>query len=945
MEANKLQSSVIITILILIILNIIIYIEFDPVLAATDDQNVFGTIYKSDGTPLGDDTVNNDITEFCIWIDHNTNWIRYPATGWEVTSGGWYSYTLPEFDKGVNWDHGDQYMIQVNGNGWGDLNLNCTSHGTGSTDVAGIPGEGVKEFTPEGTIYNILNWDDTSNLATPDNAQHWDIMSSNIDLAPANITINSILYPGPYLQPVIGPVIVDLNSTINISAKVANLGAPGIIKPHTLIMTDESDNSNVLNSEVIDSIGAYATAPATGITSTWQSPSVSGDYYVDVTVDHHDNLTETDESNNFVKIMFSVKSLDLMPWDVKVNGVGYTAPRNVSIGALVNISARAKNTGTLNIDDTFSLTVIDLDSDTSDSVDVQGLGPGDVSTERIEVEWTPDTPGTYIFNVTVDLPKNIIQEFNETNNIFIVKIFVEGPDLVPWEVKVNGIPYNSPRTVSLDSTVTFSGKAKNIGYLDVTEKFGLRLVEGKSDIVSELAIDQLGVDEVSPDTLDYEWIPDELGRHTFNVTVDLPKSNILEFNEDNNVVYVEIIVVGTLAVNIVKTVNKAKADPGDELTYEIFFNNTGDYTISLVKINDTLPEGLVYVEDNADQEPGFVSRSINGNILMYVFNNIQTGTNSFMITVRVNTSVKGGTELENWVNMDYQDEDGNLLTGLIGYARTVVMAPEFRIDKSVDKNSSGPNGILTYTMHFNNSGDTLAATLRVIDDLPEGLSYVDDTSLNISNYAYRDINGSRLEFVFTNVDVGEYNFTITVKINRNVTTNISIDNWVTVNYTDARGNELDGVRDNASAWIDAGGSIIILTWPTPETELETNYKPIISLLICAVLVAISLMVGFNRPLRLISREMTDLDLVKLDPETKREILVHDRIFTCLILALPIPLLEGIIGIVSYYTEFLMIPPWWGAGMAINLVIFIIGIVLNLLVIWKGQNGSFMEEDI
>ena len=98
MEANKLKSSIIIIILILIIFNIFTFIELDPVSAATDDQNLFGMIYKSDGTALSDDALNNDITEFCIWVDHNSNWIRYPATGWEITSGGWYSYTLTEFD-------------------------------------------------------------------------------------------------------------------------------------------------------------------------------------------------------------------------------------------------------------------------------------------------------------------------------------------------------------------------------------------------------------------------------------------------------------------------------------------------------------------------------------------------------------------------------------------------------------------------------------------------------------------------------------------------------------------------------------------------------------------------------------------------------------------------------------------------------------------------------
>jgi len=945
MDANKLRSSVIITIIILLILNLIIYIELDTVSAATDDQNLFGEIYKSDGSLLGDDNSNKDSTEYCIWVNHASTWIRYPANGWEITANGWYSYTLPEFDKGMNWDHGDEYMVQVNGNRWGELNYNCTSHGTGSTDLVGIPGEGSNEFTPESTTYNILNWDDTSNLATPDNAQHWDVMSSNIDLAPSNITINNILYPGPYQPAVVGPVIVDLNSTVNISAKVANLGAPGIIKPHTLMIIDEYDNNKVLASDVIDSIGAFASAPQTGVSAAWRSPSVSGDYYVNVTVDYHDNLTETDESNNFVKIIFSVKSLDLVPWQVEVNGLAYTGPRNVALGDSVHISAHAKNSGTLRIDDSFSLSLIDEMGDTLDSINVEGLNAGNVSTELVEIDWSSDTPGTYIFNVTVDLPENKIQEFNEVNNIFTIIIQVEGPDLVPWNVKINGIPYNSPRTVSLGSTVKFSGKAKNIGYLDVTEKFSLRLIKGKDDIISELGIEELGVGEVSTETLEHDWKPTELGRHRFNVTVDLPKNNIAEFNEKNNRFYIEIVVVGTLTIDIVKSVNKPKADPGDELTYEIFFNNTGDYTISIVKINDSLPEGVVYVEDTADQEAGFVSRSIIGNLLMYVFDNVQSGTNSFMVTVLINTSVKGGTELENWVNMDYRDEDGNLITGLIGYARTAVMAPEFRIVKSVDKNSSGPSGLLTYTLYFNNSGDTLSTTVRVTDILPEGLSYVDDTSLNISNYAYRVINGSKLEFTFTNVEVGEYNFTITVRINKNITTNNSVNNWVTLNYTDARGNELDGVRDNASVWIEPGGAIMILTWPTDDTELETNYKPVISLLICAVLVTISLLVGFNRPLKIISRGMTDLELVKLDQETRREMYIHDRIFTCLILALPIPILEGIIGIISYYTEFLMVPPWDGPGIIVNISILVIGIVFNLFVLYKGQQESLMEEDI
>jgi uncharacterized repeat protein (TIGR01451 family) len=561
------------------------------------------------------------------------------------------------------------------------------------------------------------------------------------------------------------------------------------------------------------------------------------------------------------------------------------------------------------------------------------------------MNWSSELPGMYIFNVTVDLPENKIQEFNETNNIFSILILVEGPDLVPWEVKVNGIPYNSPRTVSLGSTVTFSGKAKNIGFVDVTEKFSLRLIQGEDDIISEKAVEQLGVEEVSTEIIVHNWIPDELGRFTFNVTVDLPKNNILEFNENNNKFYIELIVVGSLTVDIAKTVNKNKATPGDELTYTIFFNNTGDYTIPLVKINDTIPEGVIYEDDNANIESGFISRQIKGNIVMFDFNSVSSGSHSFTISARINSSVKGGTEIENWVSLDYQDKDGNMITGLVGYARTVVMAPKIVIDKMVDVQSAGPNKIVNYIIYFNNSGDTFSSIVRITDVLPEGLTYVMDTSLNVTNYAYSDINGSSLEFVFANVDIGEYNFSITVKINSNITTNRSIDNWIVLNYTDARGNELKGLRDNASIWIEPGGGLVILMWPSTESDLETNYKPVISLLFCAVLVSISLIVGFNRPLRIVNRSMSDLEIIKLDHMTRRMVLNHNRIFTCLILSLPIPLLEGIIGIVSYYTGFLMIPPWWGPGLVVNLVILIIGILINFWVLFKGKHDLILEEDI
>lgn len=929
-------------ILILMFLNLLIILQAPPAAAATDDQNLFGVIYKSDGTSLAEDPTNGNSTSYCIWVEFNNNWVRFPANGWELTSGGWYSYTIPESDKSTKWDHGSKYMVQVIGTNWGDQPLNCTSHGTGGVDVAGIPGQGTNEFTPEGTVYNVLNWADTSNPSTPDNSQRWDVQTPKLDLAPSNVTINGVKYPGPYPQPLIGPIVVDLNSTNNISAKVANLGGPSIIMTNTIIITDESNNDKVLSSEELQGIGAYSTAPDTAVKAQWKAPATSGDYYVNIAVDYYDNITETLEDNNYVKIIFAVKSIDLAPYNVMVDGTPYSGARPISLGATVKFTAQVKNAGTLDISDEFTLSIIDEGENILNQTDITGLGAGLVSTETVNAEWVGTNPGTYIFYIWIDLPANIIEEFDELNNIVPMTILVEGPDLVPWDVKVNGIPYKSMRTVSLGTTLSFAANAKNIGFLDVTETFRVRLVKDDDEVLSAIKLTELKIDEVSAETLVVEWEPTVLGLHNFNVTVDWPDDDITEFDEDNNVMHIEIMVVGTLTVDIFKVVDIARANPGDELHYTIYFNNTGDYTISFVKLNDTLPDGVTYVEDDADKDPAFLSREALGNLVTFVFNNLPPGSHSFVITVEINTSVIGGTVLENWVTMDYQDKDGNLIAGLIGYARTSVMAPRLQILKSCDNAVAGPNDILTYTIDFNNTGDANSATMRITDILPVGMTYVSDNSVNISSFSAKITNGSTLIFIFEEVEVGEFNFTITVKINANVTDNISLNNWAYLNYTDAAGNELQGLQANVSVNIESS-AILILYWPS-ESEVTTNYKPLIALLFCLVLASFSMVIGYKRPLRFINRKLTDDELAKLSFDDRVKLLNFDRLFTCLVLALPVPLLEGIIGIVSYYNEFLKVPPWWGAGVIVNLGILIVGIILNVLVIWKGQSEYLEQEE-
>ncbi|MBI5000070.1 MAG: right-handed parallel beta-helix repeat-containing protein [Euryarchaeota archaeon] len=107
------------------------------------------------------------------------------------------------------------------------------------------------------------------------------------------------------------------------------------------------------------------------------------------------------------------------------------------------------------------------------------------------------------------------------------------------------------------------------------------------------------------------------------------------------------------SITVSKIVDKATANPGDNLTYTIYFDNTGGAIASDVFVNDTLPAGVTYISDTSASLPEFSSRVINGAECYFSFVNVAPGAHSFTLMASINSTVANGTNLTNYVSCEY----------------------------------------------------------------------------------------------------------------------------------------------------------------------------------------------------------------------------------------------------------------------------------------------------
>ncbi len=117
------------------------------------------------------------------------------------------------------------------------------------------------------------------------------------------------------------------------------------------------------------------------------------------------------------------------------------------------------------------------------------------------------------------------------------------------------------------------------------------------------------------------------------------------------------VVVDIPNIRVVKTANVQTIQPGGQILYAIYYNNTGNTYASRVTVEDTTPIGTQILAAN----PYYTSRS--GNHYFWVIQNVIPGIHAISVTLMVDTGVSIGTDLINTVTLTYTDSSGRSIGG------------------------------------------------------------------------------------------------------------------------------------------------------------------------------------------------------------------------------------------------------------------------------------------
>jgi hypothetical protein len=104
-------------------------------------------------------------------------------------------------------------------------------------------------------------------------------------------------------------------------------------------------------------------------------------------------------------------------------------------------------------------------------------------------------------------------------------------DLIPTNIRLNGVPYSPPMAVAPFTTVTFSSDVSNVGKTDISEPNTIVLRNQSGFLGQDTAVTVNASMSVGP--FNFTWDSPSSGFFCFNITVDY-LDNVTEIDENNN---------------------------------------------------------------------------------------------------------------------------------------------------------------------------------------------------------------------------------------------------------------------------------------------------------------------------------------------------------------------------------------------------------------------------
>lgn len=271
---------------------------------------------------------------------------------------------------------------------------------------------------------------------------------------------------------------------------------------------------------------------------------------------------------------------------------------------------------------------------------------------------------------------------------------------------------------------------------------------------------------------------------------------------------VTISVPPTPDLRITKTVNNSKPIEGEQITFTIGLKNTSDtFDASGIQLTDQLPPGITYVSSSTDQ-----GTYTSGTGIWDVGSVAAEDSVTLQISATVNTGTLGNVITNTAQITGLNETDPELSNN--SQSAGITVSPEkadIAITKSADKSAPTEGAFVDYTITVVNNGPKTATNLEIIDQLPTGLEYLDDTP---STGSYNTSTG--IWDIGTLANGASVTLTIETRVESN-TEGSAIDNTAALHNLDQ---EDPNASDNS-----ATASINVVPPSTPTT---CNDRPLLT---------------------------------------------------------------------------------------------------------------------
>ena len=173
---------------------------------------------------------------------------------------------------------------------------------------------------------------------------------------------------------------------------------------------------------------------------------------------------------------------------------------------------------------------------------------------------------------------------------------------------------------------------------------------------------------------------------------------------------------------MVKDVDETNPKEGGVVTFTITVTNDGPNDATGVEFQENLPPGVTYLSHNAP-----VGTFYDPTTGLFIVGELAAKTS---VELEITVEVDEGTAGEVIINAGsaLADQADIYLENNTGQISFTVQEADLIVDKNVDESSPKEGGTVVYTITVTNKGPNEANDVEITDTLPEGLTYVSNTT-------------------------------------------------------------------------------------------------------------------------------------------------------------------------------------------------------------------------